>query len=223
MQNIVNRLAKDIETDLRLHIHSHLKLDDRNPFKVGLKDRSPFLRTQPLRYFGRTLAIKGTSVRLGVGPGMGPGVGPGVGPGASAGREAGRGACGTGPGRRCAPCSPRQSPRQSMDTERVTHYLDQTFYNLTTVALHDWRTYAEMRNLAKEKYGIEMTEVHLPSGTLEQVRGTRMIVRASGLEWATDDKEPWIGRAGRTGMHRVWTRSRSCATSTSSSPATTTT
>jgi hypothetical protein len=57
--------------------------------------------------------------------------------------------------------------------ERVTHYLDQTFYNLTTVALHDWRTYAEMRNLAKEKYGIEMTEVHLPSGTLEQVRVAR--------------------------------------------------
>lgn len=43
-----------------------------------------------------------------------------------------------------------------------------TFYNLTTVALHDWRTYAEMRNLALEKYNIEMTEVHLPSGTLEQ-------------------------------------------------------
>jgi hypothetical protein len=60
-QNIVNRLSKDIETDLRLHIHSHLKLDDRNPFRVGLKDRSPFLRTQPLRYFGRTLAIKGTA------------------------------------------------------------------------------------------------------------------------------------------------------------------
>ena len=55
-------------------------------------------------------------------------------------------------------------------SERVTHYLDQTFYNLTTVALHDWRTYAEMRNLAHEKYGINMTEVHLPSGTLEQVR-----------------------------------------------------
>ena len=55
----MDRLAKDIETDLRLHIHSHLKLDDRNPFKVGLKDRSPFLRTQPLRFFGRTMDIKG--------------------------------------------------------------------------------------------------------------------------------------------------------------------
>lgn len=53
--------------------------------------------------------------------------------------------------------------------EHVTHYLDATFYNLTTVALHDWRTYGEMRNQAKQKYGLEMTEAHLPSQTLEQV------------------------------------------------------
>jgi WASH complex subunit 7 len=45
---------------------------------------------------------------------------------------------------------------------RVTHYLDSMFYNLTTVSLHDWRVYAEMRNLAYEKYGLNMTEVHLP-------------------------------------------------------------
>ena len=50
----------------------------------------------------------------------------------------------------------------------VRHYLDTIFYNLTTVTLHDWRTYAEMRNLAKERYGIETVDVHLPSGTLEQ-------------------------------------------------------
>ena len=53
--------------------------------------------------------------------------------------------------------------------EHVTHYLDTTFYNLTTVALHDWRTYGEMRNQASQKYGLEMTEAHLPSQTLEQV------------------------------------------------------
>ena len=82
--------------------------------------------------------------------------------------------------------------------QRITHYLDTTFYNLTTVTLHDWRVYAEvtnhttidsgpipivtcserhddrvahvgpapvveqMRNLAHEKYGLTMTEVHLP-------------------------------------------------------------
>ena len=51
----------------------------------------------------------------------------------------------------------------------MTHYLDTTFYNLTTVALHDWRTYGEMRNQASQKYGLEMTEAHLPSQTLEQV------------------------------------------------------
>lgn len=51
----------------------------------------------------------------------------------------------------------------------VTHYLDKTFYNLTTVALHDWATYSEMRNLATQRYGLSMAEAHLPSQTLEQV------------------------------------------------------
>ena len=55
-------------------------------------------------------------------------------------------------------------------TVYVTHYLDKTFYNLTTVALHDWKTYGEMRNLCVQKYGLTMTEVHLPSQTLEQVK-----------------------------------------------------
>ena len=33
----------------------------------------------------------------------------------------------------------------------VTHYLDTTFYNLTTVALHDWKSYGLMRNVAQAK------------------------------------------------------------------------
>ena len=33
--------------------------------------------------------------------------------------------------------------------QHITQYLDTTFYNLTTVALFDWKTYAEMRNLAR--------------------------------------------------------------------------
>ena len=53
----------------------------------------------------------------------------------------------------------------------VTHYLDTTFYNLTTVALHDWKSYGDMRNLAEQKYGLAMLEPHLPSATLEQVSG----------------------------------------------------
>ena len=50
----------------------------------------------------------------------------------------------------------------------MEHYLDTTFYNLTTVALYDWQTYGEMRNLASIKYGLSLTEVHLPGQTLEQ-------------------------------------------------------
>ena len=51
----------------------------------------------------------------------------------------------------------------------VESYLERTFYNLTTVALHDWKTYGEMRNLAQHKYRLTLTEAHLPSQTLEQV------------------------------------------------------
>jgi len=36
------------------------------------------------------------------------------------------------------------------------------------VALHDWKTYAEMRGLAAKKYGLNLQEVHLPGATLEQ-------------------------------------------------------
>lgn len=51
---------------------------------------------------------------------------------------------------------------------RVEAYLEKTFYNLTTVALHNWRTYGEMRALASHKYKAETVDDHLPSQTLEQ-------------------------------------------------------
>ena len=63
---------------------------------------------------------------------------------------------------------PLPSPPPSSPAH-VSHYLDTTFYNLTTVALHDWKTYGDMRNLAEQKYGLAMLEPHLPSATLEQV------------------------------------------------------
>lgn len=50
----------------------------------------------------------------------------------------------------------------------VEHYLDMTFYNLTTVALNDWKKYSEMRHMATHKYGLHLMESHLPSQTLEQ-------------------------------------------------------
>lgn len=61
----------------------------------------------------------------------------------------------------------------------VEHYLNQTFYNLTTVALHDWRTYSEMRTWAQRKYGLAMIEAHLPSQTLEQVTSTNLFTVGS--------------------------------------------
>ncbi|XP_068718075.1 WASH complex subunit 4-like [Montipora capricornis] len=109
-EHLLQPLCRDIETDLRLHIHQHLQLDDRNPFKVGMRDLSQFLKIRPIRFFHQFVNVK----------------------------------------------------------QHVAHYLDTTFYNLTTVALHDWRTYGEMRNQASQKYGLEMTEAHLPSQTLEQ-------------------------------------------------------
>uniref|UniRef100_A0A8C2WX21 WASH complex subunit 4 n=1 Tax=Cyclopterus lumpus TaxID=8103 RepID=A0A8C2WX21_CYCLU len=109
-EHLLDKLCKEIEKDLRLSVHRHLKLDDRNPFKVGMKDLAHFFSLKPIRFFNRFILIKAY----------------------------------------------------------VTHYLDKTFYNLTTVALHDWATYSEMRNLATQRYGLTMTEAHLPSQTLEQ-------------------------------------------------------
>jgi len=57
----------------------------------------------------------------------------------------------------------------AMHSVHVERYLNKTFYNLTTVALHDWKTYSEMRALAQQKYTLTMAEAHLPSQTLEQV------------------------------------------------------
>jgi len=67
---------------------------------------------------------------------------------------------------------------QTVDIKhRITHYLDTTFYNLTTVALHDWQTYSEMRKLAEEKYNLTLAESHLPTGTLEQGLDVLQVMR----------------------------------------------
>ena len=50
----------------------------------------------------------------------------------------------------------------------VEAYLDSTFYNLTTVALYDWKTYSEMRSLVERTYGLRLVEAHLPGQTLDQ-------------------------------------------------------
>lgn len=86
--------------------------------------------------------------------------------------------------------------------QRAERYLERTFYDLTTMALHDWQTYGEMRVLAREKYGLQLTDSHLPMGTLDQVR-TPLRVRPCVRE-----------RAPTPLRFRAWTCCRSCATST---------
>lgn len=53
--------------------------------------------------------------------------------------------------------------------DHVNIYLSQMFYNLTTISMHDWKTYGQMRVLAKQKFQLETIEDHLPTQTLEQV------------------------------------------------------
>lgn len=52
--------------------------------------------------------------------------------------------------------------------EHVSAYLSQMFYNLTTISMHDWRTYGQMRYLARQKFQLDTVEDHLPTQTLEQ-------------------------------------------------------
>ncbi|XP_045494622.1 WASH complex subunit 4 [Colias croceus] len=50
----------------------------------------------------------------------------------------------------------------------VEHYLSKTYYNLTTVVLSDWKTYGEMRQMAKFKFNLLPIQDDLPTQTLEQ-------------------------------------------------------
>uniref|UniRef100_A0A7S2MKL7 Uncharacterized protein n=1 Tax=Octactis speculum TaxID=3111310 RepID=A0A7S2MKL7_9STRA len=60
--------------------------------------------------------------------------------------------------------------------QKVTHYLETVFYNLTTVALYDWMTYADMRNLAAEKFGLDLADNQLPMGSLEYDQGLDVLM-----------------------------------------------
>lgn len=119
--NIIQPLCSDIETDLRLHIHTkHLDhMEIINPKTENLRPLKPFLDLAPLRFLGLLVNIK----------------------------------------------------------SEVTHYLDMNFYNLTTIALHDWRTYSDMRSLALEKLGIKLMDNFLPMGSLEQGLDVLQIMR----------------------------------------------
>ncbi|KAI5723753.1 hypothetical protein M8J76_010468 [Diaphorina citri] len=50
---------------------------------------------------------------------------------------------------------------------KIENYLDKTFYDLTTIALHNYKTYNEMRNIAKYKFQLNVIQNNLPSKTLD--------------------------------------------------------
>lgn len=52
--------------------------------------------------------------------------------------------------------------------DHVRKYLNQMFYNLTTISMHNWRTYGQMRIMAMKKFHLETVEDQLPTQTIEQ-------------------------------------------------------
>lgn len=108
--NLLDVISCDIETDLRLHTHSHLELDSRNPFRVGSKQLDSFVKLRPMYLFNRLIDVKAY----------------------------------------------------------IENYLSKTYYDLTAVALQDWKPYSEMRMWAWQKYKLRILETHLPAHSLEQ-------------------------------------------------------
>ena len=53
------RIFSEIEEDLRLSVHTHLKLDDRNPFKIGIKSLRQLLTVPPIRFLAAFIDVKG--------------------------------------------------------------------------------------------------------------------------------------------------------------------
>ena len=118
---IIKPLCRDIETNLRLHIHSkHLHhMQVLNPKTENLRPIKFFVDSNTIKILGQLINIK----------------------------------------------------------DEVTHYLNRNFYNLTTIALHDWRTYSDMRQLAKEKFDITLMDNFLPMGSLDQGLDILQIMR----------------------------------------------
>lgn len=59
----------------------------------------------------------------------------------------------------------------------IQNYLNKIFYDMTTMNLNDYKTYQQMRTLAKTKFNLNLHEVNLPSQTLEQGLDSLYILR----------------------------------------------
>jgi WASH complex subunit 7 len=113
IDNIFHKFAMDIESELRLHIHSILikNLTIPNPNNEGKSiNFNDVLKLRNVFLFENTLCFK----------------------------------------------------------NYVQEYLNKIFYDMTTLNINDWKTYQQMRTLAKSKYNLNLHDIHLPSQTLEQ-------------------------------------------------------
>lgn len=60
---------------------------------------------------------------------------------------------------------------------KVAQYLSEKFYEMTALTPLDWKTYEHIRVLARETYGLEILETHLPSKTTDQNIDILQLVR----------------------------------------------
>lgn len=109
IDKVLKATGQNIETNLRLHIHSHLQLDVVNPFTFDM--------TKKIMLIADNFRV--LSLYMSVVP-------------------------------------------------SVEHYLSTMYYNLTTVVLSDWKTYGEMRQMARFKFNVTTVQDNLPTQTLEQ-------------------------------------------------------
>ena len=52
--------------------------------------------------------------------------------------------------------------------DEIARMLNETFYNINVLNMHDYQTYEEIRTLAAEKFGLDLVHVYIPSQTLNQ-------------------------------------------------------
>jgi len=54
-------------------------------------------------------------------------------------------------------------------SDNLENYFTATFYNLTTIAPHDWKSYEKMRHLANKVLQLRPIDDHLPNQIIDQV------------------------------------------------------
>ncbi|KCV72096.1 hypothetical protein H696_01503 [Fonticula alba] len=165
---VITPACTAIDDDLRISGHHDLRLSSRNPFKPDAMPAGSFLG---LADYGLTpLATAGTAGA----PGSGI-------TGATGGAEVVMQAL-----RRTRVCLGlcQMAPLMSVDGAAsvdlrafITQYLDNLYYHQTALAPHNWTRYERMKILARERYGLVLSDARLPPGTQEQMFDALEIMR----------------------------------------------